>query len=592
MAACALLFAAAAAAVVRMAFARPSWDRQADLHVYFEAVRWVRDGEPLYTYTAQNGDPFTYPPFALLVFWPLGWMSEAAARVVWTAATLAAVLVLAAALTARQGVAGRRRFACLTLAGAAVLVWSAPLQSNIRLGQVSVFVALLAFMDALELTPKWARGALVGIAAAVKLTPLIFVPYLWVTGQRKAAVRAGAVFAACTGGVWAVWPSASVDFWTEAIFATSRIGNLAATGNQSVNGALIRTSLPTAERSAAWLVLSAAVCAVAFLAARELQRRGEVARAGVVVGCASVAASPVSWTHHQVWTVLAGLLLVAGTGRWRIAGGAALLAVMTFTAGGWVSWALPDPLGGFVHDNLRGMAAVAVCAGATAGLWRVRVPMQVRVAPGFRLVALPRAWMAMALVAAVGAAGLLALSRDETVQTRVLTAETASEPWFSADSGPCGFMGYDAPGVPVDEMVFPPRPPEPTHALCRSPVGERNGGIQLNFTWAAAPPPSHPAGHPYEIIDGFVGTDVARVVYVPVEGTEAIEVPLLPAEIGPAPEFATLPGDGRLLPVLDERTPGVRRFTIATTNSRYAHMLAFDAAGRLIEDGSDKLRDG
>src|SRR2546430_13438160 len=51
--------------------------------------------------------------------------------------------------------------------------------------------------------------------------------------------------------------------------------------------------------------------------------------AAVVVGCATVAASPVSWTHHQVWTVLAGLLLVAGGGRARLTSGLALLVVMT-----------------------------------------------------------------------------------------------------------------------------------------------------------------------------------------------------------------------------------------------------------------------
>src|SRR5690349_16938962 len=40
---------------------RPTYDRLADLHVYLGAVRAVRVGVPLYSYAAENGDPFTYP---------------------------------------------------------------------------------------------------------------------------------------------------------------------------------------------------------------------------------------------------------------------------------------------------------------------------------------------------------------------------------------------------------------------------------------------------------------------------------------------------------------------------------------------------
>src|SRR4051794_13897001 len=147
----ALGFAIAAGTACWSAWHLPSWDRQMDLHVYYGAVHAMRDGVPLYSYVAENGDPFTYPPFALMTFWPLGALSEPAARVLWTLATLVAVVGIAAALTARRGILGRRRFVALTLAGAAALIWSAPLQSNLRLGQVSVFLVLLALVDVLDL---------------------------------------------------------------------------------------------------------------------------------------------------------------------------------------------------------------------------------------------------------------------------------------------------------------------------------------------------------------------------------------------------------------------------------------------------------
>ena len=118
------------------------------------AVRAVRDGLPLYTYAAENGDPFTHPPFALLVFWPMGALPETLVQGAWTAATVLAVVVIAAALTARQHIHGRQRFVVVVLAAATVLLASAPVQSNLRFGQVSVFIVLLALVDALGLLPR------------------------------------------------------------------------------------------------------------------------------------------------------------------------------------------------------------------------------------------------------------------------------------------------------------------------------------------------------------------------------------------------------------------------------------------------------
>jgi hypothetical protein len=51
---------------------RPSGDRLADLHVYWGSAQQVLHGRPLYGFRAANGDPFTYPPFAVLLFLPLG----------------------------------------------------------------------------------------------------------------------------------------------------------------------------------------------------------------------------------------------------------------------------------------------------------------------------------------------------------------------------------------------------------------------------------------------------------------------------------------------------------------------------------------
>lgn len=561
-----LCFVVAAAWSLWSAWHLPSWDRQMDLHVYVGAVHAVGDGVPLYEYVAENGDPFTYPPFALAAFWPLGWVSEPVARVMWTVATLVAVISIAVALTARRGIVGRRRHVTLTLVGAAVLMVSAPVQSNLRLGQVSVFLVVSAFVDALDLTPRPVRGVLIGVASAIKLTPLLFVPYLWVTGRRRDAVRAGASFVACTGLAHAVWPAASTTFWTDAIFSTSRIGNLAATGNQSLNGALIRVGVVPPERAAAWLVLSALVCAVALVGARQCHREGHTVRGVVVVGCATVAASPVSWTHHQVWLVLAGLLLVAGPRRARMAWGVLLLVTMTFTVGGWL------PVG-FARENVRLLATLAVCTWGLAPL-RHRSPASVGLLPGVRLVVRPRTAMAYAGVVAVAAGAVILLVRESPIAVRFETPDHRDEALWGPPTNGC--MGY-ASTLRADGTVG---------YACESAV-DPVGGRQLNFSAGRGGPSK------MVTIQGQVGPEVARLVFVPVEGTKALDVPLLP-QPGPGsgplrvPDYARpyLTGSG---PIEDHRLEGARGFSIAATNTDHALLLAYGRDGRLISDGGDKL---
>ncbi|MCO8271263.1 glycosyltransferase 87 family protein [Actinoplanes sp. TRM 88003] len=361
----------AALATAAAAFAKPGETRLTDLSVYLGAVDGLTGGASLYDFT-RGAAPFTYPPFAALLFTPLTWLPIGVVQVAWTLATLATVAGLAALFTrhqatptnrhrgktaavgvpatrqgdtttgrtargagqgstttdlaarnTRQGdVLGRlaelvTRHRAVPALVALALVLSAPVSSDIKYGQVSLFLAALVAADFLALRRTPWHGALVGLAAAIKLTPLIFIPLLWFAGRRVAAAVAGATFAGCAVITAATLPGDSWTYWTDKIFQVNRLGYIDGVGNQSLNGALLRLGLADDTRGTLVLVVGGAIAVAALVRAVRPARRGDWLSAVVVIGAASIVLSPVSWTHHQIWLVLAVFLPVARVTIWR-----------------------------------------------------------------------------------------------------------------------------------------------------------------------------------------------------------------------------------------------------------------------------------
>ncbi|HEX2774611.1 MAG TPA: glycosyltransferase 87 family protein [Micromonosporaceae bacterium] len=362
------LFGVVAVASSALVLQRPVGDRLSDLHIYYGAVQAVQAGRPLYEYVAENGGPFTYPPFAALVLGPLTALPEPAVRVLWLALTCAAVAAVAAATSGAIATPPHRRPLLVAALACGVLV-SAPTQSNLRFGQVSMFIVLLALLDGAGRTPARYRGLLVGVAAAIKLTPLLFVGFFLLAGRYRDAGRAVAAFVGCAVVGAVVLPDDSRTYWTATMLQTSRIGNLASLGNQSVHGMLLRVGVSADTLPIVWAALVAAICGAALWRARRLHRSGEPVRAAVLVGCATIVASPVSWTHHQVWTVLAAMLLIGADGPVRRIAGAILLLVMTVSLGVLLSEVSTYPGLQFLLENGRALGAAAVClAGVGGGL--------------------------------------------------------------------------------------------------------------------------------------------------------------------------------------------------------------------------------
>jgi alpha-1,2-mannosyltransferase len=192
-------------------------NRLVDLEVYREAGRSVLDSRAVYEFrTPEPQDlPFTYPPFAAVLSVPLALVHFMVAGWIWELASLVVLIGLVAFLYRpvverwRDWLSTRYGDRAATLTAAALaplllpaLIWLEPVRTTFRFGQVNIFMIALVVADCCLPRTRWPRGVLVGLATAIKLTPGLFVPYLWLTGRRRAAYVATATFVAPKGWRW------------------------------------------------------------------------------------------------------------------------------------------------------------------------------------------------------------------------------------------------------------------------------------------------------------------------------------------------------------------------------------------------------
>lgn len=291
--------------VSRFAVSKRQWF--IDLIVYRDAGRVVlQGGHDLYRFVMLPDKlPFTYPPFAALLTPWLAWLPPLADVLIWTAAEMAAIWWLTSVgcrpLLERTGPGRPYLLAAL----AAALTWLNPVRDVIKFGQVDLFLVVLVIADLTGRVPRLPRGVLIGLAAAIKLTPGLFIPYLWLTGRRRAAYVAAGTAVAAELLAQAVIPYGSWDYWTRAATASDRLGSNAGASNQSIRGILLRLHLDSHLTSALWLLLGLVVLVLGLARAVRVHASGDELTAAVLVGLLSVALSPVSWIHHLSWVLLA-----------------------------------------------------------------------------------------------------------------------------------------------------------------------------------------------------------------------------------------------------------------------------------------------
>ncbi|KAB1904097.1 DUF2029 domain-containing protein [Micromonospora sp. AMSO1212t] len=287
-----------------------------DLQVYYGALTyWARDGGEIYDFLrpgTQYG--FTYPPFAALVMLPMAYLPWGAAIVVSVTATvLASAVVIWRLLDPVARRSGWTRWFALAVAFCLAAAYE-PMRETVNFGQVNMLLLFLVAVDLLWLLParsRWA-GVGIGLATAIKLTPGIFIVYLLVTGRWRAALTTVGTAAVATLVAAGLFPDASREFWTEALWNTDRVGELAFVSNQSLRGVVARLD-PQHPSTIAWLVLVLLTLVIWGWRSRAAVAAGDEATGLALTGAVMCLVSPVTWVHHLVW-LLPGLILLVDNG--------------------------------------------------------------------------------------------------------------------------------------------------------------------------------------------------------------------------------------------------------------------------------------
>jgi hypothetical protein len=367
---------------------------EATVHV-LAAQRMVA-GEEIYR-TDDVMEPFAYPPLFALPFTPLAPLSKTAYRTVWYFVNVGCVVLLAVMLARMRGRAApwsvdwdaRRRalFVALLLVLAGRHVWSVFANQT---HDFIIVLLVLASIDAGGRGREALSGAWIGVAAACKATPLLFLPvFLWQRRWRASAALVLAL-AASTAVPDVLFPRNDGQSWTVAwvrfIRPAEQAGGAKEEGifvewnplNQSLGGTLHRLMTPHDTDNVCLyaaspgvkrgVTLAAQLAVLAWLCWMTRRRRDEEESGlafrrlgeGGAVACAMLLLSPMSSKSHfailllpfyfvllaqfrsrdRITTILLAVCVVTGTlltkgllgrelGMWVLAAGPVTLCTLS-----------------------------------------------------------------------------------------------------------------------------------------------------------------------------------------------------------------------------------------------------------------------
>jgi hypothetical protein len=308
-----------------------------DFDINWVAARRLVDGQALYDWPASRlegerivdpamrltgHDPFSSyigsPPVALshVPFLPFGNHDGAQLfRFVSFVMMVASIVLSAWALSppARAPAA---------LIGLGVFFWTFPMVKALSLGQGTGMVMLGLALGIWGATrERWTvAGIGLGVAAVLKVSPVLLLVYLVLRGKRRVVVPAVVTGLVCAGAAALVGGAGDTVTWFRDISPQVSNGTISAY-NQSIVGALARLTTSHADLSlrigpGAWYLLAYVLWAAALGGLWAARRRKSLdpLELGVLL-VVLLLAGPLTWDHYFAWSAIP-VVLVADPGRW------------------------------------------------------------------------------------------------------------------------------------------------------------------------------------------------------------------------------------------------------------------------------------
>lgn len=279
-----------------------------DFSAYWLAGRHVLAGEPIYAPFQLSGPvaegvqfEYLYPPFFAVVIAPFASLFEDYRTANWAWAAIGSVIValVVMGVARRERLAdGRRR---LFLVGAAF--GFAPVLGELIIGGVQLpILGLLAgsWLALRNRTPRgeFAAGALVGIAALIKVFPGLLILWFVLTGRIRAAAAAVAAMAVLAA---ATIPVVGLQAWLDYPSVLLHLGTLVDVRDLLSLSVWLSALMPLAI--ARLVVLAAGLAVLVWIA-----RRGPEAVSFAVAVAISILITPSLFQHYLAVLVLPLLL--------------------------------------------------------------------------------------------------------------------------------------------------------------------------------------------------------------------------------------------------------------------------------------------
>ncbi|HME04167.1 MAG TPA: glycosyltransferase 87 family protein, partial [Solirubrobacteraceae bacterium] len=338
-------------------------------------------GTHLYALRFPGALAFTYPPLSAMAFTPLASLGLGTIEPLVSAGNIVLLPIMLRFALRLEPLAARldgARATRLCLLAAAAAVWLEPVWTTLRYGQIDILISTLILYDLSRPDACRWKGAGIGLASALKLTPAIFALYLLLSRRYRAAAVSMTVFAGSVMLGFAASPRDSGEFWGGAFIDPQRVGRIENTANQTLRGAWARL-LHSTNVELWWLATAVIVGVTGMLLAARAGRDGDDVRGFSLCALTGLLISPISWSHHWVLAVPALMLLGLDVLRRPSVGGALALVLAGAIGLSHMIWWVPvnHPEHSELHLGdlqlvfsdayvLLGLGALAIAAWRTA----------------------------------------------------------------------------------------------------------------------------------------------------------------------------------------------------------------------------------